>query len=45
MYDEVVKVKKLYTAEMIMDSNMKHDMINSSDIKDGRYNLDYDWIQ
>jgi hypothetical protein len=45
MDDEVVKAKKLYATEMAMASNMKYDMIKSSDIKDGRYKLDYAWMQ
>ena len=42
--DEVVQAKKLYATEMAVASNMKYEMIKSSDINSEKYKSDYDWV-
>lgn len=43
--DSVVNAKKLYATEMAIASNMKYEMIKSSDINSGRYIQEYSLFQ
>lgn len=43
--DEVVQAKKLYATEMAIASNMKYEMIKSSDINSGKYKSEYRLFQ